>query len=522
VEREGVCFVVPHASRIFKDPAAPWSSLNSGTGIDWCGYWDLEAYRNVGENPDFYNRDELTYSSGYISLFDQYGTYFNQYYCNISVPSRADLTPLENDAKSQIGRYSADKGDSACLIAVVFMKVRPIDWGVGEYAEQVWVRLVTAGSDGTVVYAEFLPSAPGAHCGHNSNDSRDLNLSFALEMMPFQDQLTNLFTQLLSACKYEQFKMVEVDRDVVSDNAVFEEIKKTMQGHNWFAKPFVLGYAGSKAKQLDLPVGGPSKQSPVTIIGPDSKPQAISIIIAAIGDVMRMAERIAVMSPNESGQPIVRGNGGVTATEAAQIEQTTSAVYNFVSDSIDAYRAAKKKILYESWVNFGEDEFLVTVPGRYTRDTVERSGLEIVDVEIRDGRNEGLVFPTRWTLKGKKHKLVQYEYVFSSRDGAERMANVQAATTMIQLLPILKDPEIYQQVGRAKFFEIVNEIIRLSGSGMNLVLDPDEEVEQQAPPELQQIKESIDHVLGLVEGNTTTIEQLQKAVTAAAQQRQRG
>lgn len=484
--REGVRFVNPHPTRVFKDPAYPWTSLNTDSGATWCGYWDVTAWKAVADNTDFFNRDKITFTSGFVGLFETFAAYWSQYYTTISVPNvnalNAANTVQNNDAKNMVGTYIGQLDDAATLIAVYFEKVRPIDIGCGTYPYPVWMRLVTSGMDGTVVFAEWLPSRPVAVSSYNFNDSRQVNQSLAMEMMPFQDQLTNLTTQLLALAKSDCLRVLPINTDGLEEDEV-HEIEATFKSQNWFAKPFCYRYSGSKLAQCGVtgPPIGP-------VMSPTSNPQAMQILFQAIVQVIQMAERLAVMSPNESGQPIVRSNGGVTAQEVQQIEATTSTIYSFVSKAIDRFREAKKRIIFESWMAFGKDEWTVPVLNRYPRSLIEANGFK---VENDEDPNIALLIgdrpldqiPMKWTVTGKRRALVAYDYVFTSRDGSERPVNAQAANTLVQLLPIIQQPQILQQIGQKKYFDIINLIFRLTGAGADIKIEAPNGADQFPPAE---------------------------------------
>jgi hypothetical protein len=242
-----------------------------------------------------------------------------------------------------------------------------------------------------------------------------------------------------------------------------------------------LEYSAEKLGAIGL-----DPKSVAWMVQPSSNPNSIQILFQAILQVMSMAERLNGMSPNESGQPIVRGNGGVTATEAQQIDNTTTTVYSFVSESIDEGRSAKKRILWESYLAFGEESFSVSVTSRFPASVVRRGGFDVIDDDdIYSLMGDA---PTRYGIKGKRRTLARYDYVFSSRDGAERSTNAQSAQTLVQLMPVLQAPGVIEKIGPEKLFEIVNEIFRLSGAGVDLRIDvgngPDEFPQQpQAQPQ---------------------------------------
>lgn len=469
VVKEGVVFHNPHPTRTFWDPTHPISTLNTDTGVQWCGYWDLVRYGSILDNLAYYNTDQVDYGSGWMSMCQQQSVYFKMYYERMKLPtmgtSAMDRAWRTNDAKQWIGTYTSQTKDADALIGVLFMKIKPIEWGIGTYPYPVWLRVVVGGTEGTVIFAEFLPSTPGAYIGINVKDDRKHNASFAMSLLPYQDQMTNLFTQLLSICKAEQFMVIGVDTDFISDETLLRELKNDIQSDNWFAKRKLIHYSGSTAASM-----GANDRDPIKIYQANTHPQAIRILFESIINLIQTIDKLENVSANETGQPLVRGNGGVTATEASIIGQTSNSVFNFVSDAFDSYRAAKKKVIYESWQAFGHDDFRVPVLRRYPDKIVAEAGMRVEDSDADNPED-----PHRVTVLGHKRDMV-YEFIFTSRDGSERVMNTIISNTLMQMLPVLQQAK---GVTQENFISVVNAVIRNSGAGYDLIIDlPDADADK--------------------------------------------
>ena len=509
IEREGVVFHNPHPTRVFWDFGSPPSAINTDTRCSYMGYWDLVRYGEISDNPSFYNRESVLYSSRWLMECDRYPEYWNQYYCTVSFPRNlndADLAAEENDRMNHIGRYSSEGKDESSLISVYFEKIVPADWGIGTYPHPVWVRLVSAGTEGTVVYAEFLPSRPAAWCGLNFKDDRKVNLSFAMSLLPYQDQLTNLWTQLLAVCKQQQFLAVGVNTDFFADDEAQKEVDDQIKSKRWYQEPFVVKHSFSKIRNLGL-----NDKDPIRTYQLQRESSAIEVIFNSIISLIQMIERLEAMSPNESGQPIVRGNGGVTATEASQIDQTTAGVYNFISDSIDNYRASKKQILRDSYLAHAQNKFSVPVVNRYPEETIIKAGF-VPDPEMAvatEGRR-------MWTVGGNKAAL-DFNYVYSSRDGSERVQKTQISQTLAGIMPVLSNAPIT----KGQFVQILNSIIRNSGAGEDVILDiPDEEADQlvgePGGKQQQQMMETLEQMTNGIQNNAQAIASIQEALRPQA------
>lgn len=466
VVREGICFRNPHPTRVFWDNAFPLSTINTDTGCTYIGYWDVCRYRDIALNPLYWNREAISYAPPLWQIFSTYASYFTQYYTNVTPPPSAepqvtrDLA-ADNDRMNNLGIYSGSQLDSAVFKSEYYRKLIPSDYNIGTYPHPIWIRLVVA-SDRTVIFAEIMPSTPGAYGGLNESENRLYNLSFAHEVMPYQDQMNNLLKSMLMLAQMELVKVFLVNKDALSEEQR-KALKAKFEGRDWSGTPLVVEYSQNEAVQL----GNEVKKAidlVETKIG-----QSFEVILRAMTQLVSLVEKLTAMSPAEQGQPAPRE---ISATEVNEISATTSSVYTFISDSIDFMHSAKKRIVYESLVAKQESKFQLPVIGRYSEKTVKAAGFELVKDEDEDYAAESVNGPVkRRTIVGTVNQLV-HDYIFTTRDGAERPVNTQAANTLVQLLQgIVPVPAVLQALGKEKLYMVVNEIFRMSGAGLDLNLE---------------------------------------------------
>jgi hypothetical protein len=498
--KEGVGWVNPHPSRIFWDNAYPLASINTDTGCEFVGFWDVVRYGDIAKNPKYWNRTTISYSATIVQLFSTYAQYFSQYYCTITPPCSLNDIDLSapNDRLNNLGLYSQDQLSSSMIIGNYFKKIIPKDWGIGDYPYPVWLRQIIAG-DKTVIYAEFLPSAPACYEGFNENDSRQLNISIAMELLPYQDQMTQLLSLLMFTIQSCTLKVLAIDVDVATPEQI-KAFRADVKGMNKIPGVKVLEYSGTKYKEL-----GMDPRQIISLI--ETQPgNAITSIFQAMAQLVQLSERLMALSPHELGQPAPRE---ISATETNMMAGTTETIYGFISDAHDEFRAAKKRILYESYMVCGDQNLRVPVTNRYTKATIEKAGFQVLDedVEMFVDPNE----PTVHTVVGTKSKLY-YTYIFTSRDGSLRAVNTQAANSLVQLLGVLNNPIIMQKLKPSKLYEIVNEVFRLSGTGVDLKVELEEgEEDTMGPDKQQQIEQAL-------QGLTQNAEEERKSVAQVEQQ----
>jgi len=344
-----------------------------------------------------------------------------------------------------------------------------------------------------VLYAEILPSTPGAYCGLNESDHRAVNLSFAHEVMPYQDQMSNLLKSMLLLAQQELIKIFTINRDALTEEQI-KAIRAKFGGQDWSGKPIIVEFSMEEAVQL-----GQEFKGVIDVVETHIGQSTFETIFRAMAQLVQLVEKLTAMSPAEQGQPAPRE---ISATEVNEISATTSSVYTFISDSIDFFHSAKKRIAYESLVACGKGELRVPVVNRYSTKTVTAAGFEVVDEENEDYSDKE---HRRRTVTGTVNQIV-HDYIFTTRDGAERPVNTQAANTLVQMLAqVVNVPTVLQAMGKEKLYNIVNEIFRMSGAGLDLNLE---------------LREGEDDTLGVdqVEQMAQTLEQMQKILQDLANQ----
>ena len=461
VMKEGLSWINPHPSRVFWDINHPLNSINSDSGAEYIGYWEVLKYKDIADNPAFFNRSRVSYTDFTTGLFGNNNAYWSQYYSTVVAPPRVEDLTSFNDRRNQIGLYNSEYDDSSIFISEFYWKIIPKEYGIGDYPYPVWVHFKIASED-TIIFAEIMPSSPAAVYSFNENDNRLVNISIAHELMGFQDQLTNLFSQLLETAKADLFAVAVLNSDIFPDDTegqqLAEEFRATMKGENFYATTHVLEASFSRLRELGIDTNADNIFK-VVRSGGNSNLQAI---FSSIVQVLSMAERLMALSPQEQGQPSPRET---SATEVQVIANTTESVYGFISDAIDEGRAAMKRICYESLIACGSNQIYLPVLNRYPASVVSAAGFQVAEGgDTFDPQSE-----RRYTVIGNKHRLI-HDYVFNSRDGSERASNMGAANILTQMLPILQSPQLLQALPREKYYEIINAIFRNSGAGVDLNL----------------------------------------------------
>ena len=499
-EKAGVKFVTPHPTRLMWDQSRPLHDININQGPNWIGYWDIVRYGDIKDDPNTWNVDEISFTNSLSSVYDAYSEFFSYYFSDsMSFPKTGDTFSMQNERTQQVGIYSAEDNDKGMFLTKMCMKVNPKRDGLGDYPHDVWLKLTVA-SDETVVYAEYLPSLPAIYGGINENDDRMANISVAHEIMPYQDQLTNIITKMLHDMKVSMMKIFCIDQDALDDD-VKEYIKDALAEDSFYAQPKALFYSGQKAADLGI-----NNNNFITIVDAQKELSAgINQSIQAILQLLNLVERMLILSPQELGQPAPRE---ISATEVAEIANTTNSIYSFISEGIDGMRSAMKKVLYEHLVSCSSDKFIVPIKGRYSEQTIKDAGFETeVDVGV-DASKRNVI--------GDPLSLI-HEYLFTSRDGAERARDTQSAQVLGQLLQnILQLDGLPQALGKERMFQMFNEIFRMSGAhDLKLEVDQADQEQEMGSIENEQFMEQLKKQWPIV---IQTLQQLAKSTINQNQQ----
>lgn len=536
--REGIPFKNVHPARVFYDQRFPLRTVNTDTGCQWIGFWDVWRFGQIEDDSRFFNKDRVRFSKNFRSLVENYASYFDLYFADDPVsmvvrpPKNVSGIGLfeANERTAQATAYAVEDKDVAVMLTDLRMKIVPRTFELGDYPHPVWLRLLVA-QDDTVIFAEWLPSRPAFVASFNENDSRLVNQGQAHEIMPFQDQISNLMSQLVLSIKHKLLRILAINKDLI-DNESWEALKAVLHGEDYFVKPHLVPLSFSKLEDT-LGTKLTNLSAVINMVESSHNDDFINSAFKAITMLLGILERLLMLSPQEQGQPAPRET---TATENAMIESTTQAVYTAISDAIDSARAAQRVIIYESAMAMASNEIFLPVSQTFDRRTIEAAGLKVIDDEVAQENQLGPSKNRSWKVIGTKQAL-EHNYIFTGRDVGDKPTNQQAATTLLallsQVLPLI-GPE---SIGKERIFEMINEVFRLVGVySMKLEIGETEsmsvgeqeavakiqELAKQVVPEIQRIaKESADNRSGLeqIAGHIgQLVEAIQKVSTIVAQQ----
>lgn len=502
--REGLRYYLPHPTRMYRDLAhAPWT-YNYDSGCEYGGYWRIARYREI-HSSTFWNTDKIPI--GTVDMVSGNRLFFTTVYsaCTLTIPTHTPPKQPEGptlaasvglgagdlDREKEIATlyYGTEHGDQGVLVTEHFEKLIPKDNGLGDYDCPVWFRFVLAGDMCTILYAAPLPYTPIIYYGYDADESRSKNASMSLEIMPFQDQFSNVLTQMLLTAKQNLANLTFVDEDQVTPGAL-EKLKNL--GERYFRSLNIMGFSSKKAAKFQNRMA----EAVQSVNIPKGSVQELSMVLRQILDIL---ERVLVMSSNEVGQAATHEQ---TREEVRNIAASTSSRLTFTTTPVDIAEWAWKRQIYEGLMAYGDEYFVGHLPSDIplTDEVLTKMGFTFIDKQnIPSGNTRRY---RRVRIKKGQTALPIWELA-SSRDNEDRSKDAQTAQVMSTLLQqMMGNPITAQAITGAQALEWANKIGQLAGIPRDFKLKdltPVASPEQQQQQAQEQLKQVVDAVLAQVD-----------------------
>lgn len=459
VTKQGLRFNMPHPSRIYYDLFSRLSTINSDSGVKYAGYWEICRYKDIQNNPDYWNKDKITF--GAVSWFNGFRDFFSTVYpCTLKFPqlpndvsSTTTVAPIVGslDRETEAGCYGSGDANAATLLTQHFKRIIPKEHGLGSYQYPIWLRLVV-GNGETVHWAEPTGYTPAAYSGYDADQNRARHSSLALEIIPFQDHCSNIMTQWIYSMRQNLMNPTFVNTDLVPKEIIAQlenTGERTLRGKTFI--PF------SKTENIRQQIDHTDSafESP-QLTRHNTAEQA-----ALLRGIIDLLDRLLLVSSQEVAQSAEHEQ---TAEEIRTINTTTSTRVGFTGSFIDRGIYATKKMLYDAYMVHGEEDFVVQISGDYADSEEEfKKLLDELDLELADDDDGPSATTTRRTVKGNK-KALALELFSSSRDAANRIDNPGIAAAMSQIFTaIARNEVLIGALGPEQLVSLLNQIVQTAG-----------------------------------------------------------
>jgi hypothetical protein len=515
--REGLRFNIPHPSRTYYDLYHRLSSLNSNSGCEYAGYWELCRYGNIYDSDLYWNKNKITFGS-MNSWFDLGRSDFLEqvFPCNMSFPSRSGgFGSLDREGEAA-NYYSQGDYNASTLVTQHFQRLIPKDNNLGSYEYPVWFRFVFA-NDTTVIWAEPLAFDVFPTYAYDADFNRSKFRSLALEIIPFQDHISNLLTNWISATKENLQNPIFYDAEKIP-----VEIMRQLEnlGYKQYGSRVYIPYNSTVNYRAKID----QREAFHTPVLTHHQTGELANLISG---VLNMLDRIMQLSPQEIGQAAPHEQ---TAEETRVIAGNTSTRVTFTGSFIDDGDYAKKKMIYDAMMAYADDEVVVGITSAWAQTEDEfkklmtKVGLTISDDSKYDPQNPDAMH----TVTAKKSAM-KLESFASTRDGDNRIDNPAIADAMSKIFTaVAGNPVIIQSIGGQQLIELLNQIIQVSGlpkefklRGTNVNPEASQEDQtKQIQQMMQQFAEQVKQLIGQSQQETLAAagQQTQQAIQASSQQ----
>lgn len=496
VQREGIRYALPHVTRTFSDLTYPLAMFNTDTGGTHAGYWTINKYRDVANNTAYWNKANITYGFDWTDKNSHWKNYFEQAYpCVLDFPKVTAATGQVTDREQAQTRYGDNDQDKSIVVTPLFLKLVPKDWDMGDYKHPVWFRFFI-GADDTILHCEAFTYRATTVAQYDPDQNRAKNASLALEIIPSQDMLGNLLTQVTLTIKRNLANLTLYDTNL----NITAQMEAFQRKNQWqYQGMMFAGYDSLRQKIANLPS---PRDSVHTIQFPF---QDTSQMLAAINTVISMLERLLVISPQEIGaaashQQSVKEIQTITANTSNRVAYTGA----FIDFAIDAWKAQ----LYEAMLEHTDDDFVAEISADIPELDKALTELKLT----KEGDSSGA---RRIIVKGKKENL-KLEGFATSRDGPERTPDAAAAQAQAQALAsISQNPVTGQMVDAESMFEAYTDIAHMQGARDDFRLRVNKQAQVNAG--VQQVAEEI-KTAAVQEALAISREEIAKPAAAAVQQ----
>lgn len=478
IRKEGIRYLQPHPTRFFYDYFYRTSSFNSDTGCEYSGHWRVERYGSIRRDKNYFNQGAIPYGTNWFKS-PLSGTYFSDFYapCTMVFPQ---LPPARASSREdRAGNYSVDDEDKALFVTEMFCKLKPSEWGLcwqnpkskekaKPYEHPVWFRFVM-GSDDTVVYAEPLAYAPNIYFGYDADGNRVRNAGMALELIPSQDQLGNILSQIVLTVKQNLANVVFYDKNIVDEAQV-----RSLQNSGELSLRGINLVAYDSHTNLKAGLDTRAAFNPVQM-----GKQNTAELFQSLNTIISIAERLLAFSAQELG-------GTATHQQSAQEIKTITAnvgvrvayTGTFIDDGIDAW----KKQLADAFMAYMDPEFVAEVSPdtKNLPQILKKLGFSIVS----DGGQQ-----SKTKVKGSKEKVMPLllDGLVSTKDGPDRGTDSQAANAMIQVVgTVANNPALAQEVGGRQLLKLLQRAAVMGGAPRDFKLETTGKTIEQQQAEQQQ------------------------------------
>lgn len=468
--KEGIRYTITHPSKSFSDLNHPLPSVNTDTGTEFGAHWDVRPYSDILDDRKYWNRKKIFCGSNWMK-FPGTGSFFSEFYpCTLSFPMPNFGGYDRTDKKAWYNNRS-DR-DKAVFLTEFFMKLKPSDWGLGRYENKklastynypVWHRFTLAGAD-TIIYAEPYAYNPIWFMGYDYDYNAARNDSLALQLIPWQDNLGNILTNMLYA-SYRNLMNLTFYNNQVVDPKQIERLQAS--GFKQFAGGNFVGF-----DPLAHAVGRHDAEKVFHNV--TFSQTNIQEMLTMVNLLLNILDRVQQFSAQESG---AAGSHQQSVPEIQGTREATSNRVTFTGGFIDEGTDAWKRQLHDANLAYRDPEFTVQVSANIP--DIERH-LEEMGFKIQDRDAE------KFSISGHK-RLLRLEQFAASNEGQQPDRSEKVAQSIFQAITMIaQQPDLHQKVGARNILKMIETATILGGGPEDFRVPYDEGTGDAVPQNVVQ------------------------------------
>lgn len=462
--KEGLRYIHPHPTRMFYDLEFPLTSLNTNTGCRYAGHWHVRSYGSILDDRMLWNRKKIFAGTNWLAS-PLAGNYFQEVYPCTMQFIFGQQGPLNREDKMAWYNSTTDR-DKAVFMTEYYMELIPKDWDLGDYKYPVWCHATVAGDD-TILWFEPCAYVPTWFMGYDYDEQSAKTPSLGLELIPWQDHLGMILSQMLLTAKKNLAKIIFYDTEQV-DKKEIEVLNNA--GENLYRGVYFMPFSSFKNAAARLDHRG-------AFFPVELGQQPIQEMLQMIPTVLNIMQRVlgiaaqdmgAAATHQQSKEEVVRTGGSSTA----RIELINSNI----DEGIDAWM----RQLYAGHQAYAdpnvEAEVDASIPD--VEEHLKKAGFEIV------GKSKDTL-----VVKGPKKNLLQLEGFAATYRGPELGKDKEAsAIIMSTIATIAGQPDLHKEIGAHNLLKMIEFAAILGGAprGFKLRMDLDAKKDEEVPEAILQ------------------------------------
>lgn len=474
--KEGLRYTHPHPTKFFYDLKHPLTSLNTDTGTEFVGYWHILSYGEILDNRDLWNRNNIFAGTNWFRYAGA-STYFDEIYPCVSAFPAGTNDKMDREDKASY--YSKNNRDQSVFAVEHFTKIIPKDWGLGRYEDgklvdsynyPVWHRFKMGGDD-TVLYAEPCAYTPSWFMGYNYDEMTGKNSSLGLELIPWQDHLGMILSQMVLTAKQNLTNVIFYDNQQVNKKDI-DALRNS--GEAKYRAVSFIGFDSLQRKMAQTDINR-------AFVPVQLSKTPINELYSLMSVVLNMLERVLGISSQDAGASATHQQ---SKEEVIRTGKASASRRALTAAGIDEGTDGWKRQLVTGSQAYADPEASLQVSADI--DNVEQHLADLGwDIEHRG--------TDKIQVRGKISKLkMRLEHFAATTQSLDRPTDVAASQVLFQTVgAIAQQPELFKQVGGKTMVKLLEQAALLAGAPRDLKLAMPKAAGQNGDLSLEQVQEMI-------------------------------